>query len=154
MKLLRLPEEIIELVFSCVEDRNDLFALPLVSQICYRFTFSLIYHTVVLDNPQRLEEFLDEIEAETSDNGLRISRAVCCLILHDYSGMVATNREFEEYLVLRYQRIIPELVRLRHLTWDILFEFLEASTVFEVFERRCTRFKSVALWAPRVSESG
>lgn len=77
-----------------------------------------------------------------------MSQAVCCLMVYDTSSLRADDTSFGEYLILQFQKIIPRLVRLRHLTWEVLAEYYKAHTIFKEFKAFCPQLQSITLWTP------
>ncbi|KAF8601249.1 hypothetical protein BDV93DRAFT_608188 [Ceratobasidium sp. AG-I] len=69
-------------------------------------------------------------------------------MVFDSTSLGVDEGEFDERLILRFERNVHRLVRLRHLTWEILVEYDEASTIFQEFEYCCPQLQSVTLWAP------
>lgn len=146
MTFLRFPEEILGLVISSVQDHEDIFTLSLVSRLCYRFTFPLIYHTITFRKTTRVAEFIDLVKREADDVRPRISRAVRCLIFHQDLGHATGTPKLEEELILELENIVPQLCKLQHLIWDVADSF-ENPTIFEEFRRWCPQLRSVDLRA-------
>lgn len=157
---LHLPDEILGLIVSFVQDHEEILALSLVCRRCCHSTFPRIHHTMNFRTTKRISEFISIVKLEVEDGRPPMSREVRCLVFH--SSLLEQERTYRrstrrstrrppgsvpnlsEQLVLEFQTIVPQLGKLQHLIWDVAYPF-ETPAIFEEFRRWCPQLRSVEL---------
>ncbi|KAG9094995.1 hypothetical protein FS749_011332 [Ceratobasidium sp. UAMH 11750] len=134
-----LPVEILALTLGYLE---NISAISLVSRPFRRAALPLVYHTLQFSRTERINEFIDLVHTEGSSSSPQISPFLRCLIFHRDLNSGGSVVPLDKELVSRLRIIIPKLINLEHLTWNV-WGYANYAGLFTDFRHWCPKFRSL-----------
>ncbi|CAE6411832.1 unnamed protein product [Rhizoctonia solani] len=141
MRSLVLPNELLDKALDDLST-HDLASASLVNRKWQARAFQYLYRTVYLSRTLHLEAFCQRIASETTDRIFSVSVRLRGLVLDTEYKPSQHDGRITSQSLSQLEPIIPLLVNLKHLSWELAFlpENLEA---LRLFQTRCPSLNSV-----------